>query len=37
MHICRIEDGQLVEHRPVIDQMALRQQLGALPEGDPAN
>jgi len=37
MHICRMADGQLVEHWPVIDQLALLQQLGALPEGDLAH
>ena len=37
MHICRMAGGQLVEHWPVIDQLALLQQLGAVPEGDPAH
>ena len=37
MHICRIAEGQLVEHWPVIDQLALLQQLGALPEEEPSH
>ena len=37
MHICRMDAGQLVEHWPVVDQVSLLQQLGALPEPEHAS
>jgi predicted ester cyclase len=33
IHVLR--DGKLAEHWHVIDQLALLQQLGLLPQGDP--
>jgi len=37
MHICRMADGKLAEHWPVVDQLGLLQQLGAVADPTPAS
>jgi predicted ester cyclase len=32
MDVCRFENGKMVEHWGVADQLALMEQIGALPE-----
>lgn len=37
IHIFRVEDGKLVEHRAVRDDLTLFQQLGVIPRPQPAS
>ncbi len=37
MHICRMRNGQLVEHWGEVDQLTMLQQLGFVPAQQPAS
>ncbi len=37
MHICRLRNGQIIEHWGEVDQLAMLQQLGFVPAQQPAS